>query len=124
MIPTVSIGTQDFEKIRNSNCFYIDKSMLIKEWWDNKDDVTLITRPRRFGKTLNLSMINCFFSKEYENRGELFEGLKIWQQEDYRKLQGNCPVIFLSFADVKGVDYETARAGIIRKLVKLYSRHV
>ncbi len=124
MIPTVSIGTQDFEKIRNSNCFYIDKSMLIKEWWDNKDDVTLITRPRRFGKTLNLSMINCFFSKEYENRGELFEGLKIWQQEDYRKLQGSCPVIFLSFADVKGVDYETARAGIIRKLVKLYSRHV
>ena len=70
MKPIVSIGTQDFEKIRTSHSFYIDKSMLIKEWWESNDDVTLITRPRRFGKTLNLSMLNCFFSKTYENRGE------------------------------------------------------
>lgn len=121
MKPTVSIGTQDFEKIRKSNSFYIDKSMLIKEWWESEDDVTLITRPRRFGKTLNLSMINCFFSVGYEGRGELFEGLKIWEQEKYRRLQGSYPVIYLSFADVKGANYEDARAGIIRKLVRLYS---
>lgn len=124
MKPTVSIGTQDFEKIRKSNSFYIDKSMLIKEWWESEDDVTLITRPRRFGKTLNLSMINCFFSNIYEDRGELFEGLEIWKQEKYRQLQGSFPVIYLSFADVKGAKYEDARAGIIRKLVKLYSSYV
>lgn len=124
MRPTVSIGTQDFEKIRKNNSFYIDKSMLIKEWWECEDDVTLITRPRRFGKTLNLSMINCFFSKSYEGRKELFEGLKIWEQEKYRQLQGSFPVIYLSFADVKGTSYEIARAGIIRKLVKLYSSYV
>lgn len=124
MKPTVSIGTQDFEKIRINNSFYIDKSMLIQEWWECKDDVTLITRPRRFGKTLNLSMINCFFSKAYENRGELFEGLEIWKQEKYRQLQGSFPVLYFSFADVKGTSYEAARAGIIRKLVKLYSSHV
>ena len=124
MKPIVSIGTQDFEKIRTSHYFYIDKSMLIKEWWESNDDVTLITRPRRFGKTLNLSMLNCFFSKTYENRGELFEGLKIWDQESYRMLQGSFPVIYLSFADIKGNSYETARAGIIRKLAKLYSSHV
>lgn len=124
MKPTVSIGTQDFEKIRKSNSFYIDKSMLIKEWWESEDDVTLITRPRRFGKTLNLSMINCFFSNIYEDRGELFEGLEIWKQEKYRQLQGSFPVIYLSFADVKGANYEDARAGIIRKLVRLYSSYV
>lgn len=124
MKPTVSIGTQDFEKIRKSNSFYIDKSMLIKEWWESEDDVTLITRPRRFGKTLNLSMINCFFSKSYSGRGELFDGLGIWKSEKYRQLQGSFPVIYLSFADIKGSNYETARAGVIRKLVKLYSNYV
>ena len=124
MKPTISIGIQDFEKIRANRSFYIDKSMLIREWWECRDDVTLITRPRRFGKTLNLSMLNCFFSMAYENRGDLFEGLRIWELESYRHLQGSLPVIYLSFADVKGKDYETARAGIIRKLVKLYSSHI
>lgn len=123
MKPTVSIGTQDFEKIRTSHSFYIDKSMLIKEWWESNDDVTLITRPRRFGKTLNLSMLNCFFSKAYKNRRDLFEGLEIWRQENYRPLQGSFPVIYLSFADVKGTSYETVRSGIIRKLVRLYSAY-
>lgn len=124
MKPRISIGTQDFEKIRVNKSFYIDKTMLIREWWEYGDDVTLLTRPRRFGKTLNLSMLNCFFSMAYENRDDLFEGLQIWELESYRHLQGSFPVIFLSFADVKGKDYETARAGIIRKLVKLYSNHV
>lgn len=113
MKPRISIGTQDFEKIRANKSFYIDKTMLIREWWEYGDDVTLLTRPRRFGKTLNLSMLNCFFSMAYENRDDLFEGLQIWELESYRHLQGSFPVIFLSFADVKGKDYETARAGII-----------
>ena len=81
--------------------FYIDKTDFIKEWWESGDDVTLITRPRRFGKTLNMNMMERFFSVAYAGRGEIFEGLSIWKEEKYRKLQGTCPVIFLSFADMK-----------------------
>lgn len=77
-----------------NNFYYVDKTDFIKEWWDSGDDVTLITRPRRFGKTLNMSMLNCFFSNKYANRGDLFEGLSIWEDEEYRKIQGTYPVIF------------------------------
>ena len=80
----IGIGKQSFEDIIQSNCFYIDKTSLIKEWWESEDDITLITRPRRFGKTLNMSMLNCFFSRQYEHRGDLFEGLNIWSDLKYR----------------------------------------
>ena len=86
MARTVAIGIQDFEKIRVKNCFYIDKTSFIKEWWESDDDVTLIARPRRFGKTLNMSMVEAFFSVKYVDRGELFEGLSIWGEEEYRKI--------------------------------------
>ncbi|MBQ6888557.1 MAG: AAA family ATPase, partial [Lachnospiraceae bacterium] len=92
MARTVAIGIQDFEKIRLENYFYIDKTPFIKEWWESGDSVTLITRPRRFGKTLNMSMVEQFFSVDYANRGELFEGLSIWEEEKYRELQGTYPV--------------------------------
>ena len=101
MPKTVSIGQQDFESIITNNYFYIDKTSFIKEWWENGDSVTLITRPRRFGKTLNMSMVEQFFSLDYANRGDLFENLNIWKEEQYRKLQGTVPVISLSFANVK-----------------------
>ena len=101
MARTVSIGTQDFEKMIQRNCFYVDKTGFIKEWWESEDEVTLITRPRRFGKTLNMSMLNCFFSNKYADRGELFEKLEIWKDEKYCEIQGTYPVIFLSFAGVK-----------------------
>lgn len=123
MKPVVSIGTQDFEFIRKNKCFYIDKTMFIKEWWGSGDAVTLITRPRRFGKTLNMSMVEQFFSNAYANRADLFEGLSIWKNEEYHKLQGRYPVIFLSFATIKGDSYEAAREGIIQLLVKLYGKH-
>ena len=71
----VGIGKQDFAALRESQCFYIDKTDFIRQWWNYRDDVTLITRPRRFGKTLNMSMLNCFFSNKYADRGDLFEGL-------------------------------------------------
>lgn len=77
MARTVAIGIQDFEKIRKHNCFYVDKTNFIKEWWDSADDVSLIARPRRFGKTLNISMLEQFFSAKYANRSDLFEGLFI-----------------------------------------------
>lgn len=123
MKPVVSLGTQDFRKIRENGSFYIDKTALIKEWWESQDDVTLITRPRRFGKTLNMSMIEYFFSCEYADRSDLFEGLSVWQDEKYRGLQGSYPVIFMSFAGIKGNTYEAAREGIIQLLVKLYGKY-
>lgn len=104
MARTVCIGGQDFETIIERDNFYIDKTMFIKEWWENCDVVTLITRPRRFGKTLTMSMVEKFFSPEYAGRKDLFKNLKIWKEEKYRKLQGTYPVISLSFGGVKGAD--------------------
>lgn len=122
MIPVVSIGNQDFRSIRESGSFYIDKTHFIKEWWDNMDIVTLITRPRRFGKTLNLSMLEYFFSNQYEGQETLFQGLEIWEDEKYRRLQGTYPVIFLSFASIKGENYQEAKEGIIQVLIDLYAK--
>ena len=123
MAYTVAIGIQSFDKLREGNCFYIDKTSFIKEWWENKDDVTLITRPRRFGKTLNMSMVEQFFSLNYANRGDLFEGLSIWQEEKYRELQGTYPVISLSFANVKERTFEATKEKINQLIAKLYSQY-
>ena len=120
MARTVSIGTQDFEKMIQRTCFYVDKTGFIKEWWESEDEVTLITRPRRFGKTLNMSMLNCFFSNKYADRGELFEKLEIWKDEKYRELQGTYPVIFLSFAEIKQNNYQDTIAKIKKILCSLY----
>lgn len=113
---TINLGAQMFDDIRSNGDFYIDKTDFIREWWENRDNVTLITRPRRFGKTLNLSMLKCFFSNQYADRGDLFDGLAIWNYEKYRELQGTYPVIHLSFADVKERTYEGARRSIVRTL--------
>ena len=121
MKAVISIGNQDFVSIRKNHCFYIDKTDFIREWWENQDSVTLITRPRRFGKTLNMNMTEYFFSVKYADMGQYFEGLNVWKNERLRSLQGTYPVIALSFADIKATTYEAARMGIIRKIVKLYS---
>ena len=120
MAKVISIGNQSFESIREKDNFYIDKTNFIREWWDNDDTVTLITRPRRFGKTLNMSMLECFFSNKYKDRGDLFEGLEIWNDEKYRKLQGTYPVIFLSFAGIKGNTFELSKKQIYDKIIELY----
>ena len=114
MPKVIGIGKQRYDRIIENNLFYIDKTMFIKEWWENQDDVTLITRPRCFGKTLNMDMLKCFFSNEYKDRGDLFEGLDIWKEEKYREIQGTYPVIFLSFAKIKQNTYKDAIAGIKR----------
>ena len=119
----ISIGNEWFENLREKKCFYIDKTSFIKQWWESDDISTLITRPRRFGKTLNMDMVRCFFSNHYKDRGDLFEGLSIWKDEKYRKLQGTYPVIFLSFAEVKQPDYETAVQKIKRIIAKLYLKY-
>ncbi len=119
---TVSIGCQDFETIRREGYFYIDKSCFIKEWWEEGDSVTLITRPRRFGKTLAMSMVEKFFSVEYAARGDLFAGLDVWREEKFRKLQGTYPVLMLSFADIKETSFVQARKAICRVIKALYDR--
>ena len=123
MAKVISIGNQSFESIREKDNFYIDKTNFIREWWDNDDTVTLITRPRRFGKTLNMSMLECFFSNEYKDRGDLFEGLEIWNDEKYRKLQGTYPVIFLSFAGIKQVKYNETVIKIKDELIRIYNEY-
>ncbi|MCM1542597.1 MAG: ATP-binding protein [Blautia sp.] len=120
---TVGIGRQDFEKIVTRNLFYVDKTMFIKEWWENEDDVTLITRPRRFGKTLNMSMVEQFFSVDYADKGSMFENLAIWQDEEIRALQGTWPVISFSFANVKETDYPSTLLRIGQLLTDLYRRN-
>ncbi|MDE6619402.1 MAG: ATP-binding protein [Lachnospiraceae bacterium] len=119
----INIGVQQFDKIREQGAFYIDKTGFIKEWWESGSDVTLITRPRRFGKTLNMSMTECFFSNKYAGRADLFEGLAIWSDEKYRQIQGMYPVICLSFAGIKTNSAEGLRKsfkGIITDVYKMY----
>ena len=123
MKKAISIGIQGFSDLREQDCFFVDKTNFIKEWWENRDVVTLITRPRRFGKTLNMSMQDCFFSNKYANRADLFEGLSIWQNETYRKLQGTYPVIFLSFAAVKAGNLEDAKTQIKQEIASLYEEN-
>ena len=123
MSKTVGIGHQDFEQIITTNNFYIDKTSFIKEWWENNDTVTLITRPRRFGKTLNLNMLEYFFSVSHCKRSDLFQGLSIWKEEKYRNLQGTYPVIFLSLASVKAAPFPDARKSICQIIKNLYNRY-
>ena len=147
MARTVGIGHQDFSQLIQNNLFYVDKTGFIKEWWENRDVVTLITRPRRFGKTLNMSMLEQFFSLEYADRGDLFQGLAIWEEESsdrknpperenpqkgenplpgdykYRNLQGTYPVISLSFANVKEISFSNARKKICQIITNLYNKY-
>lgn len=153
MAKTIGIGHQNFEKLITNDYFYIDKTMFIKEWWESGDEVTLITRPRRFGKTLNLSMVENFFSVEYtqrafrafhpggtdgihssqsndfclpcsrSDRSRLFRGLAIWDDEKYREMQGTWPVIFLSFANIKETSFTNTRKKICQLITNLYNEY-
>ena len=123
MARTVGIGHQDFEQVIENHYFYIDKTGFIREWWESGDAVTLITRPRRFGKTLNMSMTEQFFSVDYAGKHDLFENLSIWQDKKYRSLQGTYPVISLSFAGVKEATYQGARNKICQVIKNLYNKY-
>ncbi|MBQ9057839.1 MAG: AAA family ATPase [Atopobiaceae bacterium] len=124
MARTVSIGAQGFENIRKNNLFYVDKTGFMSDWWNSHDDVTLICRPRRFGKTLNLDTVRCFFSTEFAGRGEeLFGGLDVWQDPKMQKLQGTIPVVSISFADIKSSNYKDAMSGIRINLRVETTRH-
>ena len=123
MARTVGIGVQDYEMIVLNDYFYVDKTGFIREWWENGDSVTLITRPRRFGKTLNLNMVEKFFSADYAGRSDLFEKTNLWKEEKYRGIQGKYPVIAMSFADIKETTFASARKAICRNIQKLYNKY-
>ena len=119
----IATGAQDFESLRMNGDFYVDKTDFICQWWQGRDAVTLITRPRRFGKTLNMSTLNCFFSNKYANRSELFEGLKVWRDPAMREQQGRWPAIFLTFADIKTTTFEDTRVSLNQLITNLYNAY-
>lgn len=123
MARTVAIGHQDYETMRVRDYFYIDKTDFIRAWWQSGDMVTLITRPRRFGKTLNISMTEQFFSVRYAERTDLFEGMKVWEEETMRGYQGIYPVISLTFAGIKDSKYQSARENICRMIEEVYNKN-
>ena len=120
---TVAIGVQDFGQLREYDNFYVDKTYFIKDWWENRDAVTLITRPRRFGKTLTMSMLDHFFSVKHKKDAWMFEGLSIWENAKYHELQGTYPVISLSFAGVKQDKFEDAYGKICSLLLEIYLQY-
>lgn len=122
MARIVGIGLQDFEKIRKQNLFLVDKTKFIKDWWEENDDVTLITRPRRFGKTLTLSMVEQFFSVKYAGT-DIFHGMNIWKERKYREIQGTYPVIALSFSGMKDSSYIEAKKKICKTIELLYRKY-
>ena len=123
MVRTIGIGQQDFADIRRDDLFYIDKTLFIKEWWESRDSVTLITRPRRFGKTLTMSMVEHFFSTKYADEADIFTGLRICSEKKYRDMQGTWPLISISFANVKEPNYEMAKRRICQILTDIYNKN-
>ena len=119
----VPVGIEDFERIINEDYYYVDKTMLIEELLINRAPVTLFTRPRRFGKTLNMSMIRYFFDvkNKKENR-KLFENLKIYNSE-YMSEQGKYPVIFISLKDLKGDTWEKCFENLKKTMYKIFNKY-
>ncbi len=108
--PTIPVGIDDFKKLRTNNLYYVDKTHMIREFWDDGSDVLLIPRPRRFGKSLNISMLRTFFEQSSEDQHHLFEGLSVTQQADLMAEQGQYPVLYLNFKNIKFDNWNDARA--------------
>ena len=122
-MPKLNIGNSDFKKIRINGDYLIDKSLLIKDVLDGSD-VTLIPRPRRFGKTLNMTMLHYFFEKTEESNAGLFDGLLIADDAEAMRHQGEYPVIFMSLKDIKGDNWDNAYAHIKEKIAAQYKKHL
>ena len=118
------IGISDF-KLATSDYYYVDKTLLIRDFLDRKPLVSLFTRPRRFGKTLNMDMLRVFFEKANEDTSKYFQDKLIWQcGEEYTSYQGKFPVIFLSFKDVKYPSWEQTFSKICKLISKEFQRHI
>ncbi|AQR97819.1 AAA family ATPase [Clostridium saccharoperbutylacetonicum] len=124
MKKTIQIGTSDFKELIEKNNYFVDKSLLIKEFIENGAKIILTPRPRRFGKTLNLSMLRYFFDiRTKEETKSLFNGLKIENEKEIMKLQGEYPVVFVTFKNQKHLSYENFEDGIKVLLSSLYNEH-
>ena len=123
MKKAIKIGTSDFKKIIEENTYYVDKTPMIKEVINDPSEVILLPRPRRFGKTLNMSMLYYFFDQKnaQENR-KLFEGLKISKEPEYETEQGKYPVILISFKDIKDLTFEDALSNIRNIISSTYKQ--
>ena len=117
------IGISDFKEIIDENCLYVDKTLFIQEVVEQSARVALILRPRRFGKTLNLSMLRYFFEKVDEDRSYLFKDLNIWKNEKYRMLQGKFPVIFLTLKSIKFSSWNETYDAFRRIISEEFERH-
>ena len=123
-IKPIPVGVEDFKRLVDKGYNFIDKTLMIKDLLDNEDMISLITRPRRFGKTLNLSMIQRFFEKTEESNAYLFENLKISREgEEYLKHQGKYPVITISLKGMKQETFEGALYNFKYNVMSEYNRH-
>ncbi|HBJ2623316.1 UNVERIFIED_ORG: AAA family ATPase [Clostridium botulinum] len=124
MKKNIQVGTSDFREIIKENYYFVDKSLLIKEFLENSAKVILTPRPRRFGKTLNMSMLKYFFDIENKDENkDLFKGLEIGNEEEIMKMQGAYPVIFLTFKNEKHLSFENLQDGIKSVMYNIYMDH-
>ena len=118
------IGLSDFKKLIENDYYFIDKSLFIKEIIDNSSEVILLPRPRRFGKTLNLSMLRYFYEKTETDCRDIFKNLKIWEQgAEYTSRQGIYPTIFLTFKDIKSLDWADCFQLLKMTIAHEFKRH-
>ena len=119
----IGIGVSDFKKFIEQGYFYVDKTPLVEELYRTDGEVILFTRPRRFGKTLNLSMLRYFYEKNEESNARLFEHTAIWTREECRALQGKYPVIFISLKDCKGTSWKSVYSRLVECIIEEFNRH-
>ena len=122
MLKLLPKGTSDYQKVIYQNMYYIDKTLLVKDVVEN-GEVILYTRPRRFGKTLNMSMLKAFFEKTEEDKSFYFQDKKVWQDQRSMEHFSKYPVVFLSFKDCKMNSYDSMLSSIKENILKEYIRH-
>ena len=121
-LPSLPVGNSDWAAVK-AGYWSADKTQLISGLLDKKSTVAVFTRPRRFGKTFAMNMLQSFFEKTDESNAHLFEGTKVWQDPEHRAEQGKYPVIFITFKDAKGGDWNLVRACIRRAVASEFLRH-
>ncbi|MEE4359680.1 MAG: AAA family ATPase, partial [Desulfococcaceae bacterium] len=119
----IPIGISDFRKLMEEDYYYVDKTLFIREVIQSSSEVLLLPRPRRFGKTLNLSMLRYFFEKSDEDRSPLFKGLAIEKDEIFQTFQGKYPVICMTFKDVKHLNWQHCLSSLKYVVYDEFARH-
>nr|WP_090042895.1 AAA family ATPase [Clostridium frigidicarnis] len=120
MLKRISLGTSDFKKIIDNNFYFIDKTLIVKDFLEDGGEIVLLPRPRRFGKTLNLSILRYFLEKSSKDTSYLFKGLKIEKETEIMKKQGQYPLIYLTFKDDKHSNFENFIDIFRHKISSLY----